>query len=207
MGNITETFAQAPWVIACSIDARWANATSIIEITTRSQLKHEFTHTRARGPVRTRLDVPKFDSIDGVPFNPPRDGSMSVIQLQPSWFDVFAPVNCEKHFTMRTWGLSGDRQTILEKIIEKGKPGDMLVIDLEHMIDTCITDNLSHCGTVQKGLPSWFLGAWNSMTGCGAYSKDLTRTMSRQGDPKKSFGEPAILAGHSTSRFVMRAVS
>ncbi|KAI5457074.1 hypothetical protein BGZ63DRAFT_417405 [Mariannaea sp. PMI_226] len=194
-----------PHVITCSIDARWAKARSIIETTQRQQLEHEFAQTITINPVRTELDVVGFGAPNFAPFNPPRDGSMTVIRLDPSWFEVISPLVSEVPYIMRAYGHDGDKQTTLEKILESVESVDSLTLtNLQQLISTCIADALSRCGMIQNDLPARFLTAWNKGN-WAVNDTNLARTMFRNGDPKESFEKPAILNGFNTTRLVMRA--
>ncbi|KAH6892453.1 hypothetical protein B0T10DRAFT_605187 [Thelonectria olida] len=205
MFNATDMLNTSTYIAACSVDARWANAKSIIETNERIQLEHDFERTRVRNLVRTELEVPGFGTVDLDPFIPPRDGSMRVIRIQPSWFDVFAPVIPEVPYVLRANRLDGQNQTTLEKAMEATRLlGAFRLVDAQHLIATCVADGLSRCGMIPNDLPSRFLGAWRNRY-WGVDDEHLARTMFRDGEPKESFEKPPVLAGCNTTRLVMRA--
>lgn len=202
--------------VMCTLDPRWAKGKTVIESTKYGgMLLHEYAADRARNIVHTKLLVGDLDELQlAHSWTPPDDGSMSVIDMRPSFFDLLTPVIPSSAVPAYLYNTSAADRTTLEALMElvfsligyKGDFGeDRLQIPvMENIISTVVADGLSRSGTAFTQEASRLLGAWEF--GNWAVSDEtLARTMVRTGEPVESFPRPAFLSAEGSSRMVMRA--
>ncbi|EEU44561.1 uncharacterized protein NECHADRAFT_85229 [Fusarium vanettenii 77-13-4] len=190
--------------VACSVDARWANAKTVMEMTANTQLDHEYTLGRVRNLVET--DLPFSHLIGYYRWKPP---PMPVVRMSPSWYDLLAPVLPDAQSSAAA-GLpwmpaSGSKQTALEAVLSMTyKPVDSGQTEFEGLLATTLADGLSRCGLIpnhngSRFLEAWQFGAWDTE------NEDQARTMIRKGNPVESFPEPSILKSGNMTRMEMKA--
>ncbi|RSL71342.1 hypothetical protein CEP51_012064 [Fusarium floridanum] len=190
--------------LACSVDARWANAKTVMEMTANTQLDHEYTLGRVRNLVET--DLPFSHLIGYYRWKPP---PMPVVRMSPSWYDLLAPVLPDAQSSAAA-GLPwmpalGSKQTALEAVLSMTyKPVDSGQTEFEGLLATTLADGLSRCGLIpnhngSRFLEAWQFGAWDTE------NEDQARTMIRKGNPVESFPEPSILKSGNLTRMEMKA--
>jgi hypothetical protein len=208
----------------CSIDARWADAHSII----RSQdgnvpLEHEYAANRVRTLVETEITSAPPSKIWLDSFEPPNDGSLQPIQLMPGWYDLLATLIPESYIPAgRPTGYAANRTTLeslLELILlpEHGGPLSNFSYDInstteteavtkgmESLISLYIADGLSRHAN-HFNLDASHLLVTSPTNGMDTSNITLVRTIVRQGEPIESFSRPAMLSADNSTRFVMRA--
>ncbi|KAH8894664.1 hypothetical protein GQ53DRAFT_643452 [Thozetella sp. PMI_491] len=193
-------------VLACSVDARWAQAKINIDLTENTQLNYEYITGTVRNLVTTKLDIEESHGHLGYShIKPLDDGSMPMIRLSPSWYDIVAPVlPVELNFAANITPLAGARQTTAEKLTSTIFHTNSVKPEFENIIATVIADGLSRCGLIPNYNASRFLEAW-PYRDWTIEREDLARTLVRYGEPKESFPAPKILQSGNMTRMVTRA--
>ncbi|KAM5352797.1 hypothetical protein ACJ41O_005519 [Fusarium nematophilum] len=202
--NRTDTAKTRPSnVMACSVDARWAKANTVMEMTMNTQLPHEFHLGSVRNLVKTELEWQPLIGYGRA--KPPKNASMEVIRMSPDWYDVLAPVLPEERPDDLPWlPPFGAKQTTIEALM-KGiyVPSGVRQAEFENLIATTLVDGLSRCGLEpntngSRLLEAWPFGDWS------VNNETLARTLVRKGDPVESFPRPSILK--SSTRLEMKAI-
>jgi hypothetical protein len=201
---------------ACSIDARWAKGRTILQAFSGSDLlMHEYVSGKVRNVVQTQLDVSGSQTLSSQAFKPPDEGTLSTIHIDPSWYELLAPVVSEWQVTGEVSNAPPTNQTTLERLLElvlppepedfPGFTGSSYIRNLEHVISTVFVDGLSRWGGTFNQHPSRFLQPGWPWGDWSVHDETLARTMIRTGEPVESFAGPSLLAGGNTTRMMMRA--
>ncbi|KAF5021212.1 hypothetical protein F66182_6751 [Fusarium sp. NRRL 66182] len=205
--NTHPEYAPPSNVIACSIDARWAKADTIMEMTMNTPIDHEYHTGRVLNLVETKLE---FEGLIGyVKARPPNNGSMVPIRLTPDWYEMLSPTMPDKAPDHLPWlPIQGSKRSTLETLfITKFHPNLSRQVEFENLIATVFVDGISRSGLVPNHYGARFLEAWNFPDfSFGPDDDALARKLVRQGDPVEIFPEPKILKGGNMTRFEMKAV-
>ena len=210
-------------VMACSIDARWASGTSIIQTDPKLQLPHEFVGSSTINLVTTDTNTAFLDRAGLVPLDPPNDGGLTMIRLRRDWYDLFAPVAPNQALINSVGNDAGVYQTTLEKLLQLVISGSVsrntsryinstVYEDSNYknqllygsIISTVVADSLSRCGRIANKIAPIPLAEWDDF-GWDISDPTTARTMARKGMPKESFPKPDSLNGFNTTRQVMSA--
>ncbi|KAI9146925.1 hypothetical protein HJFPF1_12953 [Paramyrothecium foliicola] len=198
--------------MACSVDARWAKARSIIDPTRIIDLAYEFEKGITRNILNVQLDVGRPDRL-GLDQKRPADGALQRIRIRPGWYDVLSPTASMISPTLPQD--SDTQQTALERLIQlKYEPDRMETLQTNKpeyknqlsyatLTSFLVTDSISRCRLIPNIDPSNFLTAWSK----GEWTvedRSLAETLVRFGDPKESLTLPEMLEPGESTRQVIR---
>ncbi|KPM37927.1 hypothetical protein AK830_g8626 [Neonectria ditissima] len=179
-------------VVACSVDARWSEAKTVMEVRKSTALMHEFHLGRVRNLVGTELLLQEFPRNPGYARYIPSDDRMPVIRMTPSWYDGLSPMFPDAPSILPYLPAIGTKQTT----------GEVL---MSLVYTWWGTHGSSRCGLIDNYNASRFLEAWDY----GSWDVDnekLARAMVRQGAPVETFPEPFILKSGNVTRMEMKAI-
>ncbi|KAL4770543.1 hypothetical protein BDW60DRAFT_223888 [Aspergillus nidulans var. acristatus] len=209
--------------LTCTVDARWANATSVIEAGPNGILGHGFLNDRSRNVVQIKLEGATYIETSLTGFHPQDPGLWTHIQIQPSWFDLLSPRVSDASL-LRTTGANPidyhpehtqSYPALLDRILGIYPfPGntsksefdmDLDLITVELAISLFFTDGLSRVGAHRQRntwslFPAWKNRDWGKIT-----SAEQARTLVRKGKPAKIFSRPPVLEGRNWTEMTMRA--
>ncbi|KAL2822272.1 hypothetical protein BDW59DRAFT_149635 [Aspergillus cavernicola] len=208
--------------LTCTVDARWAKATSIIEASPNGDLLgHDYVRDQTRNVVKTELKSSSYIQTGLNQFHPEDKGSWKHIRIQPDWFDLLSPrVSNASLFNTSTLNPDYLRQenapdpTLLERLLglydlptaDEQNPyiTGLRIVAMEVAISMFFTDGLSRCGAHRhretwRLFPAWDYNHWFETT------EQQARTMVRKGDPVETYPMPEVLEGRGATRMVMRA--
>ncbi|KAK3994420.1 hypothetical protein QBC44DRAFT_348974 [Cladorrhinum sp. PSN332] len=206
-------------MIACSIDARWAKARSVIESNDEYTMRpHRFPTGQVTNLVRTELLVGNADKMTTPDFKPPNDGSMTPIELTPEWYNKLAPSIPYTYIPSNPSSrYKNVNRTTVESLLELillpehggpatllGKEPDVMVRSIEQMLSMIFADGLSRTGNTMHQNSSTLLGGreygdWNIT------DTALAKRLVRPGGPVEVFPLPSTLRPESSTRMAMRA--
>lgn len=182
----------------CTIDARWAQGYSIINYLSGSAA-YDFAVDQGRELMETEL----FDtSWDYGSFIPPRDGTWRRIDIDPSWFMIFAPTLSDTDPQNKAPHL-GNRTTLESLLNLVALPrrdtyspsfGDYTLYTttmMEHVVSTFVADGLSRVGSHLTHNYSAMLEPLLS----SGFTAKTAKAMVRLGEPLESFQPSGLASG------------
>ena len=202
-------------VMTCSVDARWASGSSIMQMAPTDQVASDIATGRIRSVVTGTLDTENSDDLGALPVPPSNDGTLTMIRLQPDWYDMFAPVAPEEALVSRyVPDLGNMARPTLERILEILNFFSRTWTTIEDQTDyknrlvastvvsTLVADSLSRCGAASipdltKVFGEWPAFDWNDET--------IARKMVRRGMPEETYSKPTTLLSYNTTKQTMTA--
>ncbi|KAK4160522.1 hypothetical protein QBC43DRAFT_325404 [Cladorrhinum sp. PSN259] len=210
-------------MIACSIDARWAKARSVIESNNEYTMRpHRFATGQVTNLVRTELLVRNADKMTTPEFEPPNDGSMTSIELSPEWYNKLAPSIPYTYIPSNPSSkYKNVNRTTVESLLELillpehggpstllGKEPDITVRSVEQMLSMIFADGLSRTGNTMHRNSSVLLagGGWESGNNWNVTDTAQAKRLVRPGGPVEVFPPPSTLGPESSTKMTMRAI-
>lgn len=207
---------EAPFnAMACSIDARWSLATSIMTNHPDRQPLHFFYNGRTGVPARVELRSETMRRLDYHEhrFDPPRDGSLTPIRLHESWYELVSPTLPDDLMPTPDPLFRGGRgQSSFERILEIMYYSDAIELGgdqrraYQNMLSVMVADAVARAGSSFNNITSRIIGDLTPVSGHHEFNESLATTMIRHGDPTETFSRPSIFEGHNTTKITMKAV-
>ncbi|KAJ4177880.1 hypothetical protein NW755_013569, partial [Fusarium falciforme] len=192
-------------MLACSIDARWAKANSVLSVIWTTKQPHEFFAGRVLNLVQTELEYQGSIGYNRAAL--PKNESLRAIRMDTDWYDLLSPslpdaVPENMHWLPQVGPKMAALETIVSSVYHENlsrQPG------FESMIAATVVDGLSRCGMIPNIQPSRYLAAW-PFGDWSVTSEKQARSLVHPGDPEEIFSEPESLKSGDSKRFVMRAI-
>jgi hypothetical protein len=200
--------------LACSIDARWARAKSIMTTSPHRQTAHDYTSGRSKVLVNIELESHVMENLEFViwPFDPPKDGTLEMVRLHESWYELLSPFVPDNIRPPGSLFRGGKGQSAVERLLDVTYFSDALDFKgdqrrvFENILSVVFADGISRSGSL--------LNIGNSMLTQEAFRAttrpELTeaqaRTMVRHGEAVPTFSKPSLLRDHETTQVTMRTM-
>ncbi|VBB81756.1 Putative protein of unknown function [Podospora comata] len=208
----------------CTVDARWASATSVIQSSSESGLRrHRFVDGRVTNLVKTKLLVEDEGRMTHHEWKPPKTGSLRTIRIRPSWYQLLSPVIPSSLVSSKpnSTVTEADRSTLealLELVVlddhqhhpvEEGIGATHEQRKMEQIISMVFADGLSRSGATFNSNTSILLGE-----GAGDWKypnwritdKAQAQKLLRPGNPIEVFSLPNELEVEGSTNMTMRAI-
>lgn len=199
--------------LACSVDARWVNATSVMKLLPEKQPEHDYGRGGSRVPVSVELPGGETGVLGGIGLitTDLPHGSWSSIRLHESWYNLFSPPVPDDIFPTRDM-LAGPRlkQTSLEKLLDLVYVnGDFSHTGPERQKISAVLAALFVDGVARTGL---HLNRQTSQITRVSifgdkelfdFTEDQARSLVRQGGPRETFSRPIDFNGHGVTEVRM----
>lgn len=203
--------------VACSVDARWAKAKSVMRPLPNLQAQHDYVLGRNRVPVSVELAEEKerwLGRLGLIPIDPPDDGLWDMVRLHESWYHLWSPVLPGDILPAPDpFFRGGVGQSSLERILELVYRSDTLDYHGEqrtvfaNILSIMFADGLSRAGLALNVNTSRITAdATYEDRGGGQFTDAQARSLICYGDPKQSFPKPAAFDGHNTTQVTLRAI-
>lgn len=204
--------------LACSVDARWAKAKSVMKLLPEKQPQHDYAG--GGSPVASTVELPggengPFGGIGLIPVDLPQDGTWSTIRLHESWYNAFSPLVPDDILPTRDL-LAGPNprvgQTSLEKLLDLVYVGGNFGYHspertkFANVLATILADGVARTGLHLNRNTSQITR--ESIFGDGPlfdFSEHQARTLVRQGKARKTFSKPSAFNGYDTTMIEMTA--
>ncbi|KAM5343340.1 hypothetical protein ACJ41O_014306 [Fusarium nematophilum] len=191
-------------VLACSIDARWAKANTVISTIWVSKLPHEFHLGRVLNLVETELEYQPRIGYERAA--PPKNDSLRVIRMDTDWYDLLSPSLPDTVPDNMPWlPHAGSKMTTLETIVGSTYHENLTQQPaFENILAATVVDGLSRCGMIANPQGARYLAAW-PFGDWTITSEKQARSLVHTGDPEETFSEPESLKSGDSNRFEMKA--
>lgn len=205
--------------MACSVDARWARAKSVMTPLPNLQANHDFAMGRSRVSASIELeddgDYNMIDRLGLLPIDPPDDASWSTIRLHESWFSLLSPALPDNVLPVPDpFFRGGAGQTTLERILELVYRSD----DIDYfghqrtvfanILSILVADGVARSGSLINVNTSQIVSdaTYENSDWATGFTENQARALVRYGDPKESFPKPSAFDGFNTTKITMKAI-
>ncbi|KAF4956006.1 hypothetical protein FGADI_4179 [Fusarium gaditjirri] len=169
-------------VLACSVDARWAKAKSVLSGVWDQWVPHEYYVGRILNLVETELELQS--KIGYIRVNPPKNESFRSIRLNTDWYEMLSPPLPDVLPNgLRQLPFIGTKMTTLEALVTTIYHINLSqMASFESVIGAAVVEGLSRCGLRGNGrqLEIFEVGV----------NESLARKLVRPGDPKEAWTNP-----------------
>lgn len=201
--------------MACSIDARWARAKSIMTTSPHRQPAHDYETGRSRVMVTIELDSRVMEDLEFViwPIDPQNDGTLEPVRLHESWYEMLSPFVPDNIHPAGSLFRGGKGQSAVERLFELTYFSDSLELGgdqrrvFENILSVVVADGLSRSGSyLNRGISRLTEEALHATIRNKLFSESQARTLVRHGDPVQTFEKPSLLRDHESTRVTMRTM-
>ncbi|KAF5251259.1 hypothetical protein FANTH_3694 [Fusarium anthophilum] len=170
-------------VLACSIDARWAKAKSVMSGLWDEWVPHEYHTGRVLNLVETELELQS--KIGYLRVSPPKNDSLRFIRMSTNWYEMLSPQLPDALPSgLKQLPFIGTKMTTLEALFATIYHVNLSqMASFESVIGAAVVEGLSRCGLDGNGRHlEIFLDV--------AVNESLARKLVRPGDPKEYWPKP-----------------
>ncbi|CVK83994.1 uncharacterized protein FPRN_01774 [Fusarium proliferatum] len=170
-------------VLACSIDARWAKAKSVMSGVWDEWVPHEYHAGRVLNLVETELELQS--KIGYLQVSPPKNESLRPIRMSTSWYEMLSPSLPDALPNgLKQLPFIGTKMTTLEALVATiYHPNLSQMASFESVIGAAVVEGLSRCGLERNERQlEIFLDV--------EVNETLARKLVRPGEPKEYWPKP-----------------
>ncbi|KAF5595987.1 hypothetical protein FPCIR_4253 [Fusarium pseudocircinatum] len=181
--NTTEGPRYTTNVLACSVDARWAKAKSVMSGVWDEWVPHEYHAGRVLNLVETELELQS--SIGYLPVAPPKNDSLRSIRMSTTWYEKLSPPLPDAlPRGLKQLPFIGTKMTTLEALVTTIYHVNLSrMASFESVIGAAVVEGLSRCGLKDNERHlEIFLGV--------EVNESLARKLVHQGGPKEYWPKP-----------------
>ncbi|KAG5795502.1 hypothetical protein H9Q69_005436 [Fusarium xylarioides] len=170
-------------VLACSIDARWAKAKSIMSGVWDEWVPHEYYAGRVLNLVETELELQS--SIGYLQVTPPKNDSLRSIRMTTNWYEMLSPPLPDTLPNgLKQLPFIGTKMTTLEALVATIYHVNLSqMASFESVIGAAVVEGLSRCGLNANGRQ---LEIFEDVV----VNETLARKLAHPGNPKEYWPKP-----------------
>ncbi|KAF5571507.1 hypothetical protein FPHYL_253 [Fusarium phyllophilum] len=170
-------------VLACSIDARWAKAKSIMSGVWDEWVPHEYYAGRVLNLVETELELQS--KIGYLQVTPPKNDSLRSIRMTTNWYEMLSPPLPDTLPNgLKQLPFIGTKMTTLEALVATIYHVNLSqMASFESVIGAAVVEGLSRCGLNANGRQ---LEIFEDVV----VNETLARKLAHPGDPKEYWPKP-----------------
>lgn len=200
--------------LACSIDARWAQAKSIMTTSPHWPPGHDYRSGRSRVLVSIELESLVMETLEFAPwpFDPPNDGTLEGVRLHESWYELLSPFVPDNIRPSGSLFRGGKGQSAVERLLDVIYLSDALDFGgdqrriFENILSVVFADGISRSGSLLNIGNSRLTQEAIRATMRPKRTEAQARTMVRHGEPVPTFPKPSLLRDHESTQVTMRTM-